>query len=171
MGTVKTDNPSLTVRHIKGPNPYRIVLSRSLSFPRKCHLLDDNADFKTIIATDPAGVERFSRTKRGKGLIYWSVANDRNGHLDITDLIDQARKFGLQSLLIEGGSQIATSFLRAGLVDKYVAVVAPMVLGAGIDSIGDLGAKKIENAIVFDRAELIRSGRDIIVVGYPKGRN
>jgi len=171
MATVKADNPSLTVRHVKGSNPYRIVLSRSLTFPRQCRLLSDNDDYRTIIASEADAVARFSRTKRGGGLIYWTVKNGRNGALDVRDLVDQASRFGLQSLLVEGGSRVATAFLKAGLVDKYVAVIAPMVLGKGIDSIGDLGAKKIENAIVFERAELVRSGRDVIIVGYPKRRS
>jgi len=170
MDTVRADDPSLTVRHVKGPNPYRIVLSSSLKFPRVCRLLDDNSDYRTIVASNAAAVERFSRRKRGRGLIFWTVKANRKGLLDVDDLVNHADRFGLRSLLVEGGSQVATAFLNAGLVDKYVAFVAPLMLGQGIESIGDLKSKKIADAIEFEHAEFTPSGKDIMFTGYPKWR-
>jgi len=169
MGTVRKDNPALTVRLVKGKNPYRIVMSQSLNFPRQCRLLDNNGDRKTIIATTPEAVERFSRTKRGsKGLIYWNLRIDSNGLLDPHDFITKATEFGFQSLLIEGGSSIATSFLKAGLVDKYIVVIAPLVLGSGVSAIGEMHTRNINDAVSFDCYSFQRSGTDNVFVGYPK---
>lgn len=168
--TVRKDNPSLTVRRVKGPDPYRIILSRSLRFPRACHLLDNNADFKTIVAAPSEGLDRFARTKRGRNLIFWETRTDRSGSLNVRDLVDQAGRFGLRSLLIEGGGEVATAFLKAALVDKYIAIIAPKLLGHGIDAVGDMEIRRLANAITFDRTETFQSGDDTVFVGYPKWR-
>jgi diaminohydroxyphosphoribosylaminopyrimidine deaminase/5-amino-6-(5-phosphoribosylamino)uracil reductase len=169
MGTVRKDNPALTVRLVKGKNPYRVVLSQSLNFPRKCLLLDNNSDYKTIIATNGEEIERFSRTKRGRrNLIYWSLRTDSDGLLDLHDFVTKAEEFGFHSLLVEGGGAIATSFLKIGLVDKYIIVMAPFVLGNGISAVGDLRARKLADAISFEHYFFQASGTDNVFVGYPK---
>jgi len=169
MGTVRKDNPALTVRLVKGKNPYRVVLSQSLNFPRRCRLMDNNADYKTIIATNGEAIERFSRTKRGRhGLIYWRLRTGTDGLLDLHDFITKAGEFGFHSLLVEGGSSLAASFLKADLVDKYIIVIAPLILGSGISAVSDIHARKLVDAVSFDRYFFQASGTDNVFVGYPK---
>jgi len=170
MGTVMADNPSLTVRRVKGKNPYRIVLTSSMKFPRKCHLLQDNADYKTIIAGPGEATERFAGTKQGRDLIFWHIKRKSNGRLDIIDLVRQAGKFGLRSLLIEGGQQVATEFLRANLVDKCIFILSPILLGKGINAIGDLKTSLIADALSFEKYEFSPLGKDCVFVGYPRRR-
>lgn len=170
MNTVVTDNPSLTVRHSGGENPYRIVLTSSMNFPRGCRLLIDNADYKTVVAGPAAAAEKFARTRRGRNLIYWHLNQEANGRLDVADLVRQAGSFGLKSLLIEGGQQVATDFLRANLVDKCVIVVAPKIVGEGISAIGDLNTREISEAVDFERCEFTMLGKDCVMTGYPRKR-
>jgi diaminohydroxyphosphoribosylaminopyrimidine deaminase/5-amino-6-(5-phosphoribosylamino)uracil reductase len=170
MGTVREDNPALTVRHVKGANPYRIVLSRSLDFPAKCRLLDDNGDYKSIVATTAPASARFASTKRGRRVILWDLGLNRAGAIDLSDFLRKADEFGLRSLLVEGGSTLATAFLRAGLVDKLVQVIAPVVMGQGIPSVGDLGIKRLSAAIRFDQSHFRASDGDTVFVGYPRRR-
>ncbi|UCG62036.1 MAG: bifunctional diaminohydroxyphosphoribosylaminopyrimidine deaminase/5-amino-6-(5-phosphoribosylamino)uracil reductase RibD [Candidatus Zixiibacteriota bacterium] len=165
-GTVRRDNPTLTVRHVRGRDPYRIILSGSLDIPAGSRLLVNNDDLKTVVATTGISVNRL----RGKGLkgspILWTVKNSARGRLDLHDFVSKAGSFGLQSLLVEGGASLATSFLRAGLVDKLVAITAPLVIGAGINGLGDLGINEISEAVRFDSAYTVRSGPDTIFTGY-----
>jgi len=166
--TVRADNPALTVRRVRGDDPYRIVLSGSLDIPQRCQLLNDNSDYKTIIASTPRAIARFSRTHKAKKPIFWEVKKDRRGRLDLRDFVSKAAAFGLRSLLIEGGATLVTSFLKAGLFDKYVVVTAPIVIGRGIEAVADLEIKKLSKAISFNREEIIQSGRDMIFIGYPE---
>jgi diaminohydroxyphosphoribosylaminopyrimidine deaminase/5-amino-6-(5-phosphoribosylamino)uracil reductase len=168
MGTLVNDNPSLTVRRVKGNNPYRIVLSSSLSFPRKCQLIDHNDDFRTIVASTDSSIQRFARSKRGRSLIYWSIKRERNGHLDLSDLLEKSARFGLKSILVEGGAKIATSFLKTGLVDKYIAIISPTVIGAGTDGINDLGVKALKDAISLRHSYTEQLGQDCLIIGYPE---
>ncbi len=167
METVRKDNPALTVRKVAGINPYRIVLTRSLRFPPKCQLLDNNDDYKTIVATTAPAAERFAKTKRGRNLIYWRLREKQNGILRVSDLVSVADSFGLRSLLVEGGSMVATAFLQAGLVDKIVVFIAPLILGNGIPAVGDLNIRKIEQALALKHIHFSPSGADCMFVGYP----
>ncbi|MEW5994931.1 MAG: RibD family protein, partial [Candidatus Zixiibacteriota bacterium] len=170
MGTVRQDNPLLTVRYVKGSSPYRIVLSRSLDFPRGCHLLNRNSDGRTILATTESSYRRFRRMPRGKNsnLIVWQVRGEGRSRLDLPDFLARAEDFGLRSLLVEGGAALATSFLRAGLVDKLVLVTAPVILGEGVNSVGDLHVRQLQEAIRFRRFTFDCAGSDSIFIGCPK---
>lgn len=167
-GTVKKDNPSLTVRLVEGKNPYRIVLSRSLDFPANSTLVAKNKDFRTIIASTQKSAERYSRTRHGKQLIYWSIRSDKSGLLNLKDLLEKCRSFGLRSILVEGGSELATSFLKAGLVNKVVTITAPCIIGDGLSGIGDLGIKRMKDVIRFGEFEYVQLGDDCAFIGYPK---
>lgn len=166
MGTVRADNPSLTVRNVRGSDPYRIVVSGSLSFPRNCRLLSHNTDYKTIVATTGKAVEKFARTTRGRNLIYWQLKANRRRELDLDDLLLKAADFGIRSILIEGGSGLAGSFLKAGLVDKLCMITAPMILGSGLSSIGDLGGLSMKTALKFTDGFFELCGSDVVFIGY-----
>jgi diaminohydroxyphosphoribosylaminopyrimidine deaminase/5-amino-6-(5-phosphoribosylamino)uracil reductase len=170
MGTVIKDDPALTVRLVKGKNPYRIILSGSLDFPSKCRLLDNNGDYRTIIAATDKAIERFSKTKRGKkhGLIYWNLDSDAKGQVNLHDFVDKANEFGLRSILVEGGGRLISSFLKEGLVDKYVIVIAPLVLGDGLSAVDRIRPRALSDAISFERYTFQRSGADNVFIGYPR---
>lgn len=168
MGTVRTDNPSLTVRLIKGSNPYRLIVTGSARIPAGCKLIANNKDFRTIVATSSAAVDRLSRKRGNTNLIYWKIKSGRNGRLDLADLIVKAGEFGLRSILVEGGATLATSFVRAGLVDKLILVMAPKLLGRGIEAIDDLGFKALREAIPVRDISVERLGQDIVCTGYPE---
>jgi len=167
MGTVRADDPSLTVRHVQGRNPYRLVVTGSARFPRGCQLLTNNSDFKTIVASGTQAIERLARSRNGGNLIYWSVKSHRNGALDIADLMNKAGEFGIRSILVEGGAALATSFIKARLVDKLVLVVAPKILGSGIEAVADLGLRKLGDAVTVRDLSVERLGEDLVCTGYP----
>lgn len=166
-GTAKADNPALTVRHVKGDNPYRIVVTASGRLPSGLSLLKGNRDHKTIIATTEKHAAKAAGQKQGRHLIYWSLKQTRDGLIDLHDLLEKADSFGLRSLLVEGGSRLATSFVRSGLVDKMVIVSVPVILGKGIEAIGDLGVRDLKRAVSVNIVDTTISGPDTIFVGYP----
>ena len=108
-GTVRADDPRLTVRDTKRRpvrQPLRVVLAGKRPLPRRAHVFDDAAPTLTI--DDPRG--RVAPA-RALGLLA-------------------AR--GVQSVLIEGGAAIAGAFIKAGLVDRVALFVAPKLLGGGV---------------------------------------
>jgi len=129
-------------------------------------LLSENADYKTIIATTGDAAEKFARTARGRNLIYWQLKANRRKGLDPADLLAKAADFGIQSILIEGGSALASSFLKAGLVDKLCMIIAPRILGSGLNSLDDLGGLSMDMALEFTDSSFGLCGSDVIFNGY-----
>ena len=82
-----------------------------------------------------------------------------SGPLDET--LKQLAAEGVQSLLLEGGPTLASSFLREGLVDKLLLFVAPTLAGSGPRWVGELGA-----ALPLARLEAERVGDDLLLTGY-----
>lgn len=162
-GTVRADNPSLTVRHVRGKNPYRIVLTTSGKFPKNLNLFINNEDNKTVAAA-PANV---LKNEKFKNVICWPVKKTKNG-LNLSALLKRAGKEGLMSILFEGGSQIATELLKKRLVNKFHFSCSPVLIGEGIDSIGALGINNISDGIKFKNSSFRKMGTDILFSGYPE---
>jgi diaminohydroxyphosphoribosylaminopyrimidine deaminase/5-amino-6-(5-phosphoribosylamino)uracil reductase len=68
---------------------------------------------------------------------------------------------GVQSLLLEGGSTLATAFLRAGLIDKLLVFVAPSLSGSGPTLFGEL-----DEPVRLHRFETRRVGKDVLFDAY-----
>jgi diaminohydroxyphosphoribosylaminopyrimidine deaminase/5-amino-6-(5-phosphoribosylamino)uracil reductase len=162
-GTVNADNPKLNVRLVKGKNPYRIILSRQADFSPNLNLFKHNNDARTILATSKSSAGKL----KAKNLIIWEIKENKKG-LILDDFLRRAGQFGIQTLLIEGGSRLATSFLRQRLVDKIHLMIAPMIIGKGKESVDELNIKKLRNAIKFDSYIYHPCGSDILFTGYPE---
>jgi diaminohydroxyphosphoribosylaminopyrimidine deaminase/5-amino-6-(5-phosphoribosylamino)uracil reductase len=74
----------------------------------------------------------------------------------------------MSSILIEGGSRLATSFLHQGLIDKIYAIISPVVIGNGIPTLGALGVSRLSDAVHFTAYGFKPLGSDILFWGYPE---
>jgi riboflavin biosynthesis pyrimidine reductase len=74
----------------------------------------------------------------------------------------EAGKRDITSILIEGGSCLATSALQHDIVDRLMVFIAPMLLGKGIPAIGDLGIGRIADAICLGDIRIQRMGADLL---------
>ena len=162
VGTVITDNPYLTVRAVKGKNPYRIVMDTNLRIPSNANILGD----KCIIATtEGVSKERVKLlTKKAK---LWILHKNGSGRVDIKEVIKKAGREGMTSILIEGGEKIFTSALTSNIVDKVYLFVAPKILGNGIP-LTTLSIPKLEYAFTLHRLKYRKIGDDILISGYVK---
>ncbi len=160
--TANIDNPSLTVRSVRGKNPYRIIISASLNVRKNLDLFRKNDDHKTILAAPKKNIDRF----KIKNLTTWGIRSKGNG-LSLEDFLNRAGQFGITSILVEGGAGLAASFIRAGLVDKFIFFVAPKLIGGGISSIADLGVGHPSEAIALKDMNWKESGKDLMVTAYP----
>ena len=117
-GTMKIDNPSLTVRLWSGSQPLRVVLDRNLSLPSKCHLLRDGG--KTLI---------YNEKKEGvEGDVEWVKLDTREPKSWLRDLYSR----GITSVMVEGGANVLQQMLDAGAWNELRIEVAPIILGKGI---------------------------------------
>lgn len=162
IGTVLADNPQLTVRHIKGRNPVRIVLDSQIRIPLDSHLLSDNHVQKTIIATTSMDTEKISRIKK-TGAHIWEVEKNENGKISIPSLLKKLAQARMSAVMVEGGTQVNTSFLKAKMVDHIVVGLAPKIIGSGIEAVGDLGVLNVDNSIELINVKTKKLGPDLLV--------
>ncbi|MDJ1112875.1 bifunctional diaminohydroxyphosphoribosylaminopyrimidine deaminase/5-amino-6-(5-phosphoribosylamino)uracil reductase RibD [Microbacterium dauci] len=87
---------------------------------------------------------------------------------DLPDLLDRLRELGAHRVFVEGGPTLASSFLRAGLVDEVLVYLAPTLLGGDKLAVGDLGIPTIAAQRRLDVRAIERLGDDLLVVATPK---
>ena len=164
--TARKDNPRLTARVARGTNPYRILIGGNARIPGSLKLLNQNRDNKTILVKP----SRWNKAPSiaGKSPIVWSVRADKSGHARLKDVLDLATQSGFRSIMVEGGASLATSFLKARLVDKMYVFTAPIIIGQGRNSIAELGIRRVGKALSFRKYTVAASGRDWLFLGYPK---
>jgi diaminohydroxyphosphoribosylaminopyrimidine deaminase / 5-amino-6-(5-phosphoribosylamino)uracil reductase len=162
-GTVRSDDPQLTVRLVNGRNPLRIVVTSSTTLPPDLGLFIHNDDNRTIVATTREVIAK----EAYHAVATWPVRKGPAG-VDLKSLLEQAAKRHVTSLLFEGGGALATTLLREGLVDKYFLVIAPMVIGRGKEAVGDLGITALSGAIGFAKGGFKKIGTNTLFWGYPR---
>jgi riboflavin biosynthesis pyrimidine reductase len=100
-----------------------------------------------------------------QGVEVLVVKKEKNGSVSLKDLLRKLGKREIVSVLVEGGSEIITSLLKAGVVDKMIIPIAPKIVGKGLEAIGDLNINKINKAIKFSSFKTMKKGDDIIFEG------
>lgn len=169
IGTVLKDNPALTTR-LKGrtgKNPTRIILDRQLKTPLDAQILKTNIA-RTIIVTAEGQQEKTHTFKNtGAEFIYVPLVE---GKLDLHSMLDQLYKLGITDVLVEGGGEVNASFLRDGLIQKFLVYMAPKVLGGrhSITPFTGTDVETIDAAMLLDFADIEKIGEDLRITAYPK---
>ena len=131
IGTVLADDPRLTVRRVKGKNPVRVVLDSRLRIPYHANILRERAS-NTIICTTKKAPKRKITGIRKIGAFVIIVRSSGPRGIDLTQILRILYKKGVKKLLVEGGSDIITSFLERRLADRVVVITAPVIFGCGV---------------------------------------
>ena len=172
-GTACKDDPRLTVRHVPGTSPLRVVVDSTLRTPPYAAVLADGAAPRTVLAvTDRAPEERREKV-HSLGAIVMNLPSGLDGRVDLAALLGALVEFGIGSVMVEGGATLITGFFRAGLVDRLAVCVAPKILGEGIEAIGDLGIRDLSRSLILADAAVEPYGVDLVLSGrieYPEGR-
>jgi len=164
IGTVLADDPQLTVRMVKGNNPVRIILDSSLRIPLNCQMLNDEFVNNTIVATTNENIHKIEKIKN-IGAHVWQMEKDANGRVFLPGLLKKIGRAKKSTVMVEGGAEIFTSFLKEKLVDRIVFALAPKILGSGKDAIGDLGITLVDDGVHLNDLKMKRVGLDLIVDG------
>ena len=164
IGTVLQDNPRLTVRLAEGPDPLKVIVDSRLRTPLGSALLRETPT-RTVVLTTPASSELARADLRTLGARVEVVRADSRGQVDLASGLGRLMELGISSVMVEGGAQIVTSLLRERLADRLVVCVAPIVLGRGIEAVGDLGIAQLAQALGLCRVDLRRLGDDLVLSG------
>ena len=172
-GTASADDPRLTVRHVDGPQPHRIVLDRTGALSPKLNLFTDDHAASTIAVV---GAERaapaYAKPLSAQGGKVVRIPETPESHLDLHALLahlgapDGPTEHPLQSLLVEAGPGLATALFQQDLVDRFFCFLAPKVVGTGMPSLRDLGIRRMDEARTFADQRWTTVGDDMLFKGY-----
>ncbi len=171
IGTVLADNPSLTARlpDGQGKNPVRIVVDSKARTPLDAKLVTDGAALTIIAVTAKAPQERVQALK-DKGVAIMVAGDGEQVDMDL--LMRKLGEMEICSVFVEGGGQVNFSLLKAGLVDKVHAFIAPKLIGGreALTPVEGEGFAELAEAVELERTTVETIGQDILLTGYVKGR-
>ena len=153
-GTVRADNPRLTVRPeamgtiadkaLPLSEPLRVVLDRDLTTPPTAAVITEGGQ-AVLVTTDDALDGDRARTLREQGAEVVVVAADSIGQPDPGALMDMLAGRGINEVLVEAGPAVAGAALQAGIVDEFWLYQAPTLLGSSARPMAELPLERMKD--------------------------
>lgn len=150
VNTIIKDNPLLTTRKIKGPNPIRLIIDPTLKLTNKYKIFKD--DNKNII---------FTNSSKEKKLINTTIVKFPKKNFT-QNIYDYLEKTSLQTILIEGGPTTLSHFIELKLLNYMQFIISPTIIGSGIDSVKLKPISDLKNALRAKNT-ICKLGKEIIV--------
>ena len=155
--TLRNDNPLLTTRGLKKPEPLRVVFTRTLNLPSKSNLWDTHSS-KTLIVYDSSKADEKLLDRIPKHIELEKINSDNPKQL--SKLLAQK---GHNKILWECGPKLATAAMISGCIQECLTFVGPKILGGDncMSPFGEFGFSSMDDVINLKLKEIKRSGDDI----------
>lgn len=164
--TAFVDNPSLTDRSGKARRRklVRVVLDNRLQIPLNSTLVKNAAETPTLVFSNSSDETKINKLSDS------GVEIARIDARDLLGVLEELKRRELQSVLVEGGTQIAGAFCDAKLVDKLSFMFAPIIIGGNFApfAIGGNGADLLQNTLKLKDLEIKKHGEDFEITAYPQ---
>jgi 2,5-diamino-6-(ribosylamino)-4(3H)-pyrimidinone 5'-phosphate reductase len=166
IGTILSDNPKLTVKnkYVKNQkNPIRIILDSKCRVPLNSYVLDNSS--KTYIITSQNCVRKF-----GINVEILKCKKNKEGDINLNDLLSQLKNRGINRLMVEGGGTVIWSFIKNGFFDDLFVYVAPFIIGGKITpTMSDgIGINDEKSKILLNIIEIKKFGEGFLIHYKPK---
>lgn len=167
IGTVLKDDPMLNCRIEDGRNPIRIVCDSHLRIPMSSYLVESASEIRTFVAaieengeTNAEKIKKLAEKKVGVLLI-----KEKNGHIDMVDLMEKLGMMKIDSVMVEGGGSLNWNILKENLVNELRVFIAPKIFGGDValTPVGGDGVPFPDDAFKFDIIEQKIVGKDIYI--------
>lgn len=176
ISTILVDDPSLTVRLVKGKNPLRVIVDSNAKIPLNSQILQTAYKVKTIIAvTDQAPAHKIQKIKdMGAQVIMTKDAERTNQSsvihqgVNLKQLFSILKVMKIRKLLVEGGGELNWSLLHLRLVDEIILTIAPKIIGGrqAITFVEGDGFDKVTYGIKLKLIKIKHKKTDEIVLHY-----
>ncbi|MBK7935403.1 MAG: bifunctional diaminohydroxyphosphoribosylaminopyrimidine deaminase/5-amino-6-(5-phosphoribosylamino)uracil reductase RibD [Acidobacteria bacterium] len=165
--TASVDNPSLTDRSGRPRRRplLRVILDNRLQTRPGSIVATTTDDAPTIVFTNSRDTDK-KAALRECGV---DVVELEMGGRDLAGVLEELKTREIQSVLVEGGTEIAGAFCDARLVDKITFIVSPIIIGGreAPNAIGGSGPETLVEALRLKELSIQRLGDDIEITGYP----
>ena len=157
--TVRTDNPSLTVRYVEGKNPTRVIPCSTANVPLDANIFSKDAP-TIIVTTKRAPQERVQKIK-SLGAEVLVVGEDL---VDFDKLMPILYERGIRSLMVEGGASINWELIKRGYVDEIRLIHLPVIVGGeNVPTlVGGEGFKSLRNLLHLRLRAHFKRGNHLI---------
>lgn len=161
IGTVKSDDPQLSVREVgTSRQPLKIVVDGRLEMPADARLLFEKNVL--IFTADEHAKRADGLRKKGAQVIGMAGEHDK---VDLVRMMHKLTDFGINELLVEAGNKLNGALVRAGLIDELVIYLAPHLLGDKALSVIDLPElTSLDQKSSLEIQDLRMIGKDIRIV-------
>ena len=166
--TAIIDNPNLTDRSgkLRRRPLARIVLDNSLRLPKEHTLVTTAQETPTLVFTsniDPVDTDPLID-------LGVEVVPVEGGPRNLVDVMEELYRRAIQSVLVEGGTEVAGAFIDARLVDKITLMIAPIIVGGqeAPVAIGGKGVESLCDALRLRDVSVEKHDADIEITGYPR---
>jgi len=160
--TVRRDNPSLTVRYVKGKNPIRIVLDSNGTISSNSKIVRTSKKIHTILAVSKKATKKNIVKLKNHSIEVIVTGENR---VNIKNLLKKLSKKKIKTILVEGGGNVNWEFIKEGLVDEIIITVSPYLIG-GINAIslveGD-GFSKIQQSLKLKLKKIHQIGNEVVL--------
>ena len=126
-GTVATDDPQLTVRHVPGPNPLRVIFDPGRRLAPTYRVFTDEAGLTLYICSQ--ALVAAGETRVGTADIVGVDCDDASG--GVAEALRLLHRRGCSRVFVEGGGVTVSAFLQANLLDRLQIAIAPVIIGDG----------------------------------------
>jgi len=134
IGTILSDNPSLTVKSDErkkqriesgiDENPVRIVVDSHARTPLDADILKKGKGVRIIAVSDAAPAERVAKLSK-----YAKIITAGSGQVDLVKLMGILKEMGIERLMVEGGATLNWALIEAGLVDEIYTFIGNIIIG------------------------------------------
>ena len=162
--TVHLDNPSLTVRYVKGQNPVRIILDSLGTIKSNSKIIQTCNSVPTIIVVSESISEKNLQRLRKFSL---NVIICGKNSVNIPQLLRTLLNNGIKRILLEGGGTLNWSFIKKNLIDEAIITLTPYILG-GKDSVSLVDGTGFKNLDASTKLKLkkIQKNKNELVLFY-----
>ncbi len=175
IGSVLTDNPSMTVRidsHDKEVDPktvrqpLRVIMDSALSIVPEAKILYPTSQACVFSIKEDIEAEHLEVLEK-KGVTVRFSPRGEDGRLDLLDAMEQLADAGINEVLLETGAELAGSFLQEGLVDEIIVYMAPKLLGSSARPLFSLPLDSMDEALDLTLKSVRQVGQDLRLVYHP----
>lgn len=161
VGTVRADDPELTVREVRGRDPLRVIVDTDARTPTSSRVVRARDPQRTLVLTARNADARRAKRLRASGVLLATLPRDRRGGLDLGAALRWLGDQGVNTVLAEPGPRVASALVRDGLADRLRVYLAPIVAGAGTPAFDG-----IPDPRTLRDVRIRRVGADVSIEGY-----
>jgi 2,5-diamino-6-(ribosylamino)-4(3H)-pyrimidinone 5'-phosphate reductase len=160
--TVFADNPSLTVRHVKGKNPARIILDSKASISSTSKIAKTARKISTILVVSQRAPQKSIQRLIECGV---NVVTCGRNEINLRKLLVILQKRGINKILLEGGGITNWHFLKERLVDEIILTITPFVLGGrdAVSLVEGFGFDKVSKSPSFTLKKIKKMKNEVIL--------